>query len=101
MAEIGFSFAIEEICLVLFTTLAPTGIIALLCLSPVALRRSRDAVALAVFGALACGITGAQALGKMRPALAKTLAALAAVFVGLFAVRISFYTMHMTAGLGL
>ena len=54
MAAIGFSFAIEEICLVLFTTLAPSGAIALLCLSLVALRRSRDAHALARINLFLC-----------------------------------------------
>lgn len=54
MAAIGFSFAIEEICLVLFTTLAPSGAIALLCLSLVALRRSRDAHALARINLFMC-----------------------------------------------
>ena len=46
MAAIGFSFAIEEICLVLFTTLAPAGACALIVLSLIALRRVRDGAAL-------------------------------------------------------
>lgn len=55
----------------------------------------------AVCGALACAITGLQAWGRVKPALAKSLVALALLFVGLFVVRFSFYMMHMTAGIGL
>ena len=54
MAEIGFSFAFEEICLVLFTTLAPTGAIALFALSLIALRRPDDAAALARLNLFMC-----------------------------------------------
>lgn len=54
MAAIGFSFAIEEICLVLFTALAPTGAIALLFLSVLALRSSGDAETLARINLFMC-----------------------------------------------
>ena len=54
-----------------------------------------------VTGAAACVLAGLQAWGRVRPALAKSLVALTLLLAGLFAVRFSFYMMHMTAGIGL
>ena len=60
-----------------------------------------SAVLYGVLGAAACALCGVQAWGLGKPSLSKTLIALGLLFVGLFAVRFSFYMMHMTAGIGL
>lgn len=124
----GLENAISEITLVLFTSLAPSGAVAIAIVAMalacgaacfamqgiavldmgnhiISVRELVPAywpmvAAFVAFGATGVGIFAGMSLGKIRYRASTATAALACAFIGIFIMRFAFYMMHLTVGVG-